>query len=90
MDMELNRLAGMVSVLEELIQYREIGTVAECRAAREKQIPKTPCIWGDGYSEGKMIYDMYDCPGGGRSYEIDYEKHDYCPNCGQAIDWEGY
>ncbi len=30
---------------------------------------------------------MYDCPGCGESYEIDGEKYDYCPNCGQAIDW---
>lgn len=29
-----------IKALEEIQQYREIGTVEECRAAVEKQIPK--------------------------------------------------
>lgn len=75
--------------LEELQQYRAIGTVEECRAARERQIPEKPNIWGDGYdNEGNMIYDMYDCPNCGKSYEIDCQDYNHCPECGQAIDWE--
>lgn len=31
-----------IAALEELQQYRQIGTVDECRVAREKQIPKEP------------------------------------------------
>lgn len=74
--------------LKEIKKYRAIGTVEECREAREKQTKKTPNIWGDGHdSEGKIIYDMYDCPNCDKSYEIDYSDYDYCPNCGQAIDW---
>lgn len=76
-----------INALQELQQYRAIGTTKECREAREKQIKKKPNIWGDGYdSEGKMIYDMYDCPNCGKSYEIDYSDYEYCPECGQAID----
>ncbi len=60
-------------------------------AAMEKLMPKTPNIWGDGYDdEGNMICDMYECPNCGKNYEIDYEKYDHCPACGQAIDWRGY
>lgn len=80
----------IIRMLEELEQYRAIGTVEECREARERQNPKIPNIWGDGYdSEGNMIYDMYDCPNCGKSYEIDYEEYKHCPNCGQAmkIEW---
>lgn len=55
--------------------------------AMEKQKANEPYIWGDGCSDGYPVYDMYDCPGCGKSYEIDGEKYDYCPNCGQAIDW---
>lgn len=33
---------------------------------------------------------MYDCPNCEKSYEMDYEKYDYCPNCGQAIDWSDW
>lgn len=56
--------------------------------ALEKQIPNPPYLEGDGYDEnGEMIYDTWECPSCSESYEVDYEKHDYCPNCGQAIDW---
>lgn len=77
----------IIKGFEELEQYRAIGTIEECQEAREKQIKKKPNIWGDGYdNEGKMIYDMYDCPNCGKSYEIDYSNYEYCPECGQAID----
>ncbi len=29
-----------------------------------------------------MVYDMYDCPGCGESYEDDYDDYKYCPKCG--------
>lgn len=74
----------------ELEQYQAIGTVDECRKAIEKQKPQPPHIWGDGYDkEENIIYDMYDCPGCGQSYEID-DKYKHCPECGQAISWRGF
>lgn len=78
-----------IKALEEIQQYRAIGTVEECRKAMEKQKPQIPNIWGDGCDkEGNIIYDMYDCPGCGQSYEID-DKYKHCPKCGQAINWGG-
>ena len=55
--------------------------------ALEKRIPKKPTIWGDGYADGMLVYDMWDCPNCEKSYEIDYDHYDHCPDCGQAIDW---
>ena len=55
--------------------------------ALERLIPQKPTIWGDGYADGVLIYDMWDCPNCEKSYEIDYDHYDHCPNCGQAIDW---
>lgn len=55
---------------------------------RKRKKPEKPNIYGDGYDDkGEIIYDMYDCPNCSKSYELDYEKYDFCPNCGQAIDW---
>lgn len=86
-----NRSHLILNALEEIKQYRNIGTAEECQEARERFMPKVPNIWGDGYDdEGNMIYDMYECPNCGKNYEIDYEKYDHCPACGQAIDWRGY
>lgn len=57
-------------------------------AALEKQKPKIPDLWGDGYADGQLVYDMWECPGCGKNYELDYEKYDFCPECGQKIEWE--
>lgn len=83
---EIDGLYGDLS--KDVMAYRKIGTLEECREAVEKQKAKKPDVWGDGYDdEGNMIYDMYSCPNCGKDYEIDYAKHDFCPACGQAIDW---
>lgn len=83
-----------IESMEEVEQYRALGTVEELREAREKQIPTTPSIEGDGYCpEGHLVYDTWICPNCEAYYEIDYDDYDYCPKCGQAInksvfDWE--
>ena len=56
--------------------------------ALEKQLPKRPNFEGDGYaSDGTFVYDTWECPNCGEYYEVDYDDYDYCPKCGQKIDW---
>lgn len=56
--------------------------------ALEKQIPKKPDYEGDGYDDsGNLIYDTYYCPNCYGFYEIDYDRYNFCPNCGQRLDW---
>lgn len=59
--------------------------------ALEKQIPKPPEFWGDGYDEdGNHIYDNAKCPNCGNDdfeYGINNWGCDYCPDCGQALVW---
>ncbi len=77
------------NMCDELEQYREIGTVEECRKAVEKQTPKAPDYEGDGYdNKGELIYDTWICPNCGERYEVDYDDYEHCPKCGQAIQWE--
>ncbi len=71
--------------LEELKQYRAIGTPEECREAVEKQTAKKPDYEGDGYYNGQLVYDTWICPSCGQHYEVDYDSYDYCPSCGQKI-----
>ena len=64
---------------EELEQYREIGTVEECREAVDKQKPKKP------HRNYKKFSGLW-CKCGwylGQKQCLDIK---YCPNCGQAID----
>ena len=58
--------------------------------ALEKQIPKKPTLEADGYSDGQLIYDTWICPYCEKRYETEYDNYDYCPNCGQAIDWSDW
>ena len=56
--------------------------------ALEKQIPKNPTYEGDGYApDGMFIWGEWICPCCGRRYEVDYDDYDYCPDCGQKLDW---
>ena len=76
-------------MLDELLQYRAIGTVKECQEAVEKQKPKKPDYEGDGYADGHLVYDTWICPNcGKKNYEVDYDDYKFCPNCGQAILWK--
>lgn len=73
-----------ISALEELQQYREIGTVEECREAVKKQKLKTPG------RTGMDEQDCYICPNCGADIgNIDdyFPRDRYCHECGQAIQW---
>lgn len=85
---------GVMREIDKLPQYRvdnvqedeylSIGTVEECREAREKQRPKEPKLYGD-LEDGKMLcascnedlMDLAEC------------GFNYCPYCGQKLDWGG-
>lgn len=74
-------IRGYRGNLEEVLaainkQIKELGWVAE-----------EPYIYGDGYSDGELVLDTWDCPNCGKTYEVEYERYDYCPNCGQQIKW---
>ena len=57
--------------LEELKQYRAIGTIEECRAEVEKMKPKKTAI------EAIKVHICPVCGFGG--------IYDYCGNCGQRV-----
>lgn len=82
-----DRLTKKIQMLEifgkRLREYEAIGTVEECREARERQMQKKPVK--DEYNHdccsncGWIVYqDEY----GGR-------RLPHCENCGQGIDWSG-
>ena len=76
-----------IKALEEIQQYREIGTVEECLEAIEKQRPKKCII------DSCPDHAHYKCPSCGQ-IELSIYKHGfprlgritkYCENCGQAL-----
>ena len=79
----IKALSVIIKSINEIQQYREIGTVEECREAVEKQTPKKPV---------KDKYHHNCCPNcgwivsGEGGYGEEFCPH--CENCGQAIQWE--
>lgn len=74
-----------ISALKEVHQYREIGSVEECREAVEKQKPKK-CI-----EDSCPDHTHYKCPSCGKIQKTKYDNSTFgcilnnCSNCGQAL-----
>ncbi len=77
-----------IKALEEIQQYRAIGTVEECREAVERQKPVRVEYEGFLSGDGFCNYRMARCPKCGE-WRRDRDKDDniYCPKCGSKLDW---
>lgn len=83
--------ATIGEIAEALKEYSEIGTVEECREAREKQIPKAPEM--KPYYEDMPDEEYLCCPTCGDilTDRIPYDNKNFyfhCLNCGQRFDWD--
>ena len=90
-----------ILALKEIQQYREIGTVEECREAVEKQNPKEP----KEILRHRGGFETRHCTNCNTDYQVDNRYtitdtychtcgklldsafRNYCGNCGQAIQW---
>lgn len=72
----------LIKALEEVQQYRAIGTPEECRAAVEKQKAKRPD--GGRDIDGK---DYLICPNCCAIVADGEWTAKFCPDCGQKLDW---
>lgn len=87
---EKEALLMAVQSIREVQQYRAIGTVEECREAREKQIPKPPIM--KPYYEDMPDEEYLCCPTCGdiltdRIPDDNKNFYFHCLNCGQKFDW---
>lgn len=82
----LEKLENYGSAIEE--RKKHIGLYNTAIEALEKQLAKRADFEGDGYApDGTFVYDTWECPNCGECYEVDYDDYDYCPQCGQKLDW---
>lgn len=71
----------ILAMVEEVQQYREIGTPEECQAAMEKQTAKKAITYRGT--------NRADCPACGATVRgIDAPFGNWCSKCGQRLDWE--
>lgn len=73
-------LETAIKALEEIQQYRAIGTLEECRKAMEKQIPQKP---SNESLDGLNYFSI--CPSCNQGLDED-ERESFC-ECGQRLDW---
>lgn len=81
----IGSLQYCISALKEIQQYREIGTVEECREAVERQNPKKP----KEILRHRGGFEMHRCPNCDTHYQTDNRytiKDNYCPVCGKLLD----
>ncbi len=74
-----------INALEEVQQYRAIGTLEECQALKNRLTAKKVSLRHirkfDGFDDGE-------CPTCGKSVSRDFDGTDiFCPDCGQKLDW---
>lgn len=77
-----------IQALEEVQKYREIGSIEECRASREKQMPKKPIpIDYEKYigviDNASFLRGAYWCP----NCKHVVKSGSFCKDCGQTLDW---
>lgn len=79
---EIDAIDAVDEAMFVLEQYREIGTVEECRAAAEKQTAAKPL--GGMDIEGNEYAICRECS----AILSDGEWFaQYCPDCGKKVDW---
>lgn len=82
-----------IKALEEVQQYRQIGTPEEFRVSVEKQTAKKPYLQPVQKNEYRED-ECWECPSCDSflGYEVDcrddHYRENYCPYCGQKLDWE--
>lgn len=81
---DYEKLCRQVLLLEEVKQYRAIGTVEECRAAMERQNPIAAIAEKEDTGTTK-----YTCQACGRymGWSTGTLPARYCWKCGQKLDW---
>lgn len=55
----------------------------------DKETPLMVNYISDGYADGYPVHDTATCPNCTRIFEVyDEEHYNYCPNCGQHLNWD--
>lgn len=74
----------IIKALEEVQQYRAIGTPEECRAAMERQDPRAAIA-----EKADTETTRYTCPACGMymGWSTGLFPARYCWKCGQKLDW---
>lgn len=71
----------VIKALEDLEQYRAIGTIEEFKDLKEKSVAKKPRFYAHNYY-------CTECGNLVGNNEFEWQRFLYCDNCGQKLDWQ--
>lgn len=72
-------------VIEMQMDWVVMKTASETHREEKAERPE---MYVDGYDrDGNIAYTEWYCPRCYMCYEMEYGHYNYCPNCGQKIDW---
>lgn len=86
-------LKKSIEILRMLSEDKQLScdvrnAILQGETALKKQVAKYPEYEGDGYDDsGNLIYDTAYCPYCRHEFEVEYDTPNFCPECGQALDW---
>ncbi len=86
-------LKKSIEILRTLSEDKQLSldvrnALLQGETALKKQVAKIPEYEGDGYDDdGNLIYDTAYCPYCRHEFNVDYDTPNFCPECGQALDW---
>lgn len=83
----IENIKMMIAEIEWDYPAEYAAALEEASVLLEKQIPKVPYVIAGRYFNSDLICDIWVCSDCNSEYELETERYDYCPNCGQAIDW---
>ena len=75
-----NENSKIAQALNELMEYRAIGTIEEFKALKEKSVAKKPRFYAHNYY-------CTECGNLVGNNEFEWQRFLYCDNCGQKLDW---
>ena len=86
-----NALVNVITLAKNSIEYgkaRDDQDIDLIESIVEKEIPRSPIRNGYWYDPDRsQVHVGWKCSNCGTKYRVYYADYDYCPHCGQRIDW---
>ena len=87
-----NALVNVIVIAKHSDYYENVRDEEDIDLIEEivkKEIPRSPIRCGYWYDPDRSrVHVGWKCSNCGAKYRVYYSDYDYCPHCGQRIDWE--
>ena len=86
-----NAFVNVITLAKNSIEYgkaRDDQDIDLIESIVKKEIPRSPIRNGYWYDPDRSrVHVGWKCSDCGTKYRVYYADYDYCPHCGQRLDW---